>query len=177
MSHQRPIFTTGLYGKANHVVMNGMVQAVETVTDYRAALEWAQQQLAEDPQALRCFPAKLNAASSMGSGTYRWTYSGSRAVFLPSGGSSPVEDINDGTDGFSGAFNLRELFNQTNPVDGMNPTATPEVTVGPVGSSYTSANTWSPTSLKAVVLMYVTLDKQGNVFRFFDRPNPVRCKE
>lgn len=176
MSHQRPIFTTGLYGKANHVVMNGMVEAVETVGDYRGALEWARQQLAEDPQTMRSFPAVLSSAASMGAGTYRWTYSGSRAVFLSSG-SPQVESINDSTDGFSGAYNLRELFNQTNPVDGMNPTVNPEVTVGPVGASYTSTNTWSVTSLKAVVIMYVTLDKQGNVFRFFDRPNPVRCKE
>lgn len=176
MSYQRPIFTTGLYGKANHVVMNGMVEAVETVGDYRGALEWARQQLAEDPQTMRSFPAVLTSAASMGAGTYRWTYSGSRAVFLSSG-SPQVESINDSTDGFSGAYNLRELFNQTNPIDGMNPTANPEVTVGPVGATYTSTNTWSVTSLKAVVIMYVTLDKQGNVFRFFDRPNPVRCKE
>lgn len=172
MSHQRPIFQSGLFGKANQIVLNNLLEVADTVQQYQAGLINSQGGILEDRQVVRSFLARLNSATSLGALTYRWTYSGVPWVF----GTNQGEAVNDSSDQFTGAINLRELFNVLNPVDGMDPTA-PPVSVGPVGSTYTGSNTWSITNLQAVVVMYVTVDKFGNVVRYFDRPNPVRCGE
>lgn len=181
MSNQRPIFNenAGLFGKANRVVMNGIMDTVDTVNQYQAALMSAQQLLLEQRQTMRFFLAKLNTATSLGTGTYKWTYSGTPFVLntlgTPAGYPSGAA-VNDAADQFSAAINLREFYNHSNPVDGMNPTA-PGVSVGPVGSTYVASNQWSTTNLEAVVIVYVTVNTTGGVVYFFDRPNPVRCAE
>lgn len=181
MSNQRPIFNgnAGLFGKANRVVMNTIMDTVDTVQQYQAGMIAAQSLLLEDRQTIRYFLAKLTTATSLGSGTYKWTYSGSPVVFNTLG--SPVgypggAAVNDSADQFAAAINLREFYNDSNPVDGMNPTA-PGVSVGPVGSTYIASNEWSTTNLEAVVIMYVTVNNLGSVIYFFDRPNPIRCGE
>ncbi len=174
MSNQRPIFNenAGLFGKANRVVMNGIMDTVDTVNQYHAGLVAAQQLLLEQRQSLRHFLAKLDTATSLGAGSYRWTYTGKPAVITLVG----AEFVNDTADNFTEAINLREFFNGSNPVDGMNPTA-PQVSIGAVGSSYVGSNVWSTTDLEALVIMYVTTKKNGDSVYFFDRPNPTRCFE
>lgn len=181
MSNQRPIFNenAGLFGKANRVVMNGIIDTVDTVNQYQAAMMAAQQLLLEQRQTMRFFLAKLNTATSLGTGTYKWTYSGTPFVLntlgTPAGYPSGAA-VNDSADQFSAAINLREFYNHSNPVDGMNPTM-PAVSVGPVGSTYTGQNTWTTSNLQAVVIVYVTVNSSGGVVYFFDRPNPVVCAE
>lgn len=170
MSHQRPIFQSGLFGKANQIVLNNLLDVADTVQQYQAGLINSQGGILEDRQVVRSFLAKLSTATPIGS--YRWSYAGKKCVF--SFGSTTV--VNDSADDFSGALNLRELFNTTNPVDGMNPTE-PDVSVGPVGSTYSGCNEWSTANLEAVVVMYVTVSTNGSVVYYFDRPNPVRCLE
>jgi hypothetical protein len=174
VSNQRPIFNenAGLFGKANRVVMNGIMDTVDTVNQYQAALMAAQQLLLEQRQTMRFFLAKLNTATSLAS--YRWTYSGVPVIL--NGSTQTFVAVNDSSDQFSGALNLREVFNQTNPVDGMNPTD-PDVSVGPVGSTYSGCNVWTTANLEAIVIVYVTVSTSGSVLYFFDRPNPIRCFE
>jgi hypothetical protein len=75
---------------------------------------------------------------------------------------------------FTGALNLREIFNTSGTdIDGMDLT-TPASTVGPVGSAYISA-AWGTTSLEALVIMTVSYTKTGAASYYFDRPNPIRC--
>ena len=174
MSHQRPIFSNGLFGKANQIVMNNLLEVADTVQQYQAGLVNSQGGILEGRQVTRTFLAKLNTATSLGALTYRWTYAGVPVVF--NAATQTVAIVNDSADQFSGAFNLREMYNLLNPVDGMDPSA-PPVSVGAVGATYTGSNTWSTTNLQAVVVMYVTVDQAGTVVHYFDRPNPVRCGE
>lgn len=179
MSHQRPIFQNGLYGKANQIVMNGLLDAADAVVANSPGIYAAQQLLLEQRQSLRCFLARLETATAVGGlpGQYHtWTYAGRPWVLSHLGVGSPGSFVNDSADAFSAAINLRELFNYDNPLDGMDPSA-PGVVAGPVGSKWMAANVWSTANLQAVVLMYTTTTSNGTPIYFFDRPNPVRCTE
>lgn len=175
MSHQRPIFNSGIYGKANQVVMNTLLEAADAVQIHSAGLEWAQMNSAPEGPQPRMFLARLSTATSLGALTYRWTYAGQAAVLDASNSVSALL-VNDSSLQFSGAINLRELFNVNNPVDGMDPNA-PQVTVGPVGATYQGNNLWSFDELEAAVVMYAFFLTNGSPVLYFDRPNPVRCYE
>jgi hypothetical protein len=172
VSDQRPIFNSGLYGKANRVVMNGLVDAAEAFQQHRDGIEWATLASAPDRFSTRYFLGRVTSATAI-SGTHnRWTYSGVPIVTLAD---HSVASINDSSDQFSNAINLRECFNEAQLVDSMNTvTPGPGFTVGPVGSVWTGS-TWSTSDLKAVMLIGVTLNTNGSPRYFFDRPNPSRC--
>lgn len=152
--------------------MNGLLDAADAVVANSPGIYAAQQLLLEDRQNLRCFLARIETATLIQTNRM-WSYSG-RAWNIDTSYGSPGTFVNDSRDQFTGAINLRELFNYDNPIDGMDPTD-PAVTVGPVGST-NAGNTWSTGNLKAVVVMYATVKANGSPVWFFDRPNPVRCQ-
>ena len=102
----------------------------------------------------------------------KWSYAGTEAVLLSA---SPWHEIVTGSNyDFTGALNLRELFNTSGTdIDGMD-ISSPASTVGPVGSAYASA-AWGTTGLEALVVMTMSYTKTGAVSYYFDRPNPIRC--
>ena len=170
MSDQRPIFNSGLYGKANRVVMNGLIDAAEAFQQHRDGIEWATLASAPDRFSTRYFLGRVTSATAISGASNRWTYSGVPIVILAD---HSVASVNDTSDQFSGAMNLREAFNQSTKVDGMD-TTSPAVSTGPVGSSW-NGSAWSTSSLQAVMLIGVTLNTDGTPRYFFDRPNPIRC--
>jgi hypothetical protein len=120
--------------------------------------------------ATRTFLARIQTATVITAGC-RWSYAGTEAVLLSA---SPWHENVTGTQyDFTGAINLRELFNTSSTdIDGMD-ISSPASTVGPVGSYYSSG--WVTTSLEALVIMTVSYTKTGAVSYYFDRPNPIRC--
>lgn len=180
MSHQRPIFHQGLYGKANREVMNGILDGVDVVRQYQDALLWADEQMRSGEIRIRWFLATITSATLMdatgGTAGNRWWYSGKAAVLDIDAGTGGLisEATNDSTDTFVNAVNLREVFNNAATADQMD-TGNPQVSVGPVGSHYAGGNTWTTSSLTAIVVMGCTYDKAGRNRYFFDRPNPIRC--
>ena len=179
MSYQRPIFNgqQGLFGKANREVMNGLVDGAAFVDQFADAILWADSEMRSGSISIRWFMAKITIATPIDSPTTnRWWYSG-WAVVINRGPLTTIlqsDNTDDEGDTFEKAVNLREVFNDSGTVDGMDINS-PKVSVGPVGSSYIGSNTWKATSMTAVVCMGVTYDKNGKPLYFFDRPNPVRC--
>lgn len=173
MSNQRPIFNNGLYGKANRTVMNAFMESADTLAANQGAIEWAYRASMPEPFATRTFLARIQTATVITVGC-RWSYAGTEAVLLSA---SPWHEIVTGSNyDFTGALNLRELFNSgANDIDGMD-ISTPASTVGPVGSAYVgSASAWGTTGLEALVVMTMSYTKTGAVSYYFDRPNPIRC--
>ena len=170
MSNQRPIFNSGLYGKANRTVMNAFMDSAETLAANQPAIDYAYRASMPEAFATRTFLARIQTATAITAG--RWSYAGTEAVLLSV---SPWHETVTGTQyDFTGALNLREIFNTSGTdIDGMDLT-TPASTVGPVGSAYVSA-AWATTSLEALVIMTVSYTKTGAVSYYFDRPNPIRC--
>jgi hypothetical protein len=170
MSNQRPIFNSGLYGKANRTVMNAFMDSADALAANQPAIDYAYRASMPEAFATRTFLARIQTATLITAG--RWSYAGTEAVLLSA---SPWHENVTGTQyDFTGALNLREIFNTSGTdIDGMDFT-TPASTVGPVGSSYVSA-AWATTSLEALVIMTVSYTKTGAVSYYFDRPNPMRC--
>jgi len=172
MSYQRPIFKDGLYGKANAEVMNGLVDGVAMVRQYEAALAWAEIESQKNQLGIRYFLGRITSASVLSGGIYRWVYSGNPVITTGST-TNTVQDMNDGSDLFTNALNLREMFNNSGWVDGMD-TTNPAVNVGPVGSTWTGS-AWQLTNLRAVCIVGTWFNYDGTPRYFFDRPNPIRC--
>jgi len=170
MSNQRPIFNSGLYGKANRTVMNAFMDSADALAANQPAIDYAYRASMPEPFATRTFLARIQTATAITAG--RWSYAGTEAVLLSA---SPWHETVTGTQyDFTGALNLREIFNTSGTdIDGMDLT-TPASTVGPVGSAYVSA-AWGTTSLEALVIMTVSYTKTGAISYYFDRPNPLRC--
>jgi len=170
MSNQRPIFNAGLYGKANRVVMNDMMDGTEFTQNNQFATEYAYRASMPNPYEPRKFLARLTTATAISGG--RWSYAGTAAVMLVS---SPYSEIiSAGGETFTGAINLREVFNSSGTdIDGMNFTS-PAATVGPVGSFF-DVSAWATTGLEALVEITVVYAKTGEPMFYFDRPNPLRC--
>jgi hypothetical protein len=171
MSNQRPIFNSGLYGKANRTVMNAFMDSADTLAANQGAIDWAYRASMPEPFATRTFLARIQTATVI-TANCRWSYAGTEAVLLSA---SPWHEIVTGSNyDFTGALNLRELFNTSGTdIDGMD-ISTPASTVGPVGSAYASA-AWGTTGLEALVVMTMSYTKTGTVSYYFDRPNPIRC--
>lgn len=171
MSNQRPIFNNGLYGKANRTVMNAFMDSSDTLAANQNAIDYAYRASMPEPFATRTFLARINTATVL-IANCKWSYAGTEAVLLSD---TPYHEIVTGSNyDFTGALNLRELFNSSGvDIDGMD-LNTPPSTVGPVGSAYISA-AWSTSSLEALVVMTMTYSKTGAVSYYFDRPNPIRC--
>lgn len=171
MSNQRPIFNSGLYGKANRTVMNAFMDSADTLAANQSAIDYAYRASMPEPMQSRTFLARITTASSLIGGA-QWSYSGTEAVML---NATPwVESVSGTGNTFSGAMNLRELFNTGSTyIDGMS-LASPSATVGPVGSHW-DGTAWTTGSLEAVTIMTVSVCKNGIVTYYFDRPNPMRC--
>jgi hypothetical protein len=170
MSNQRPIFNSGLYGKANRTVMNAFMESADTLSVNQGAIDWAYRASMPEAFTTRTFLARIQTASVI-TASARWSYSGTEAVLLSA---SPWHENVSGTEyNFSGALNIRELFNSSTLVDGMD-ISSPASTIGPVGSSW-SGTAWTTGSLAAVVVMTVAYTKTGGISYYFDRPNPIRC--
>lgn len=170
MSNQRPIFNSGLYGKANRTVMNAFMESADTLAVNQGAIDYAYRASMPEPTQSRTFLARLQTATVVTAGC-RWSYAGTEAVLLSA---SPWHENVTGTQyNFTGAFNLRELFNTSSTdIDGMN-ISSPASTVGPVGSYYSTE--WVIDGLEALVIMTVSYTKTGAAAYYFDRPNPIRC--
>jgi hypothetical protein len=170
MSNQRPIFNSGLYGKANRTVMNAFMESADTLSANQGAIDWAYRASMPEAFATRTFLARIKSATVITAGC-RWSYTGTEAVLLFA---SPWHEEVTGTGyAFTDAVNLRELFNTSSTdIDGMN-ISSPASTVGPVGSYYSTE--WVIDGLEALVIMTVSYTKTGEAAYYFDRPNPIRC--
>lgn len=167
MTWHRPNFRNGLMGAANRYVSNAWTDSSITVQQHRDGIEWAQSQLVQGSIVAQSL-CTVKSATSIGAN--KWSYT--IELFSPTG----TGGITVGSDerfNYSNARNLREEFNTSTVVDGMDITS-PAATVGPVGSVYTGG-AWPVTSLQARVYVWVVYDSVGTAVPFFDRPNPIRC--
>lgn len=169
MSHQQPIFNTGLFGKANHIVCNQWTESASTVAANVEGIAWAQQQVV-GAFSIRKFLAKVVSASSIGDN--RWVYG-----FVPFAidGTSPI--VLDGTFGNSSAgqvqqiaINLREMTNDLGWIDG-SPTDG-NIDAGPFGSYYEGTE-WVMDA--GYCEMTIANKKDGSALFWFSEPNPIRC--
>lgn len=166
MSHQVPIFESGLFGKANRFVTNAWTESASAVAANAEGLEWAQRQVVQEA-VQTTYLAKITTATVLG--TNRWRYDGVAFDITAAGAAT----VSTGTFGqFTGALNIRELRNTAGVIDG-SPLPT-GASIGPVGSSWTGT-VWSTTSLEGYVWITVAYDTGGNVLYWFDTPNPSRC--
>lgn len=175
MSWSRPIFNQGIAG-ANRAVVNLWTRGGTIAADNVQTLQWARREM-NAGNVVSLGLCKLLSAASLA--TNRWEYS-VELFFPPS--RTPGSDIAaptdstfdyDGTNGTVKALNLREWFNTSVLVDGVDIT-NPPVTIGPVGSIF-NGTIWPTASLSAIANLYVTYDLNGKAFPYFDRPNPTRC--
>lgn len=170
MSNQRPIFNDGLYGKANRTVMNAFMDSADILAANQSAIDYAYRASMPEAFTNRTFLARIQSATVI-TANCRWSYSGTEAVLLSA--SPGHENVSGTLYDFTGAINLREIFNTSaTDIDGMN-ISLPPSTVGPVGSSYSSG--WVTSGLEALVVMTVAYTKTGAASYYFDRPNPMRC--
>jgi hypothetical protein len=165
MTYEWPIFTEGLYGKANASVCNAWTQSARIVLSSAEALDWANRTKDGFDQPDRWL-AKVTVATGISSN--RWSY-----TFVPViiSGTTTANLSGTGQAG-SGALNLREMNNTTILADG-SPLAS-GVTIGPVGSTW-GGSSWSTSSLTGIVEMNVEHKADGSVAYWFSSPNPGRC--
>lgn len=167
MTWHRPNFRNGLMGSANRFVANAWTDSASTVTQHQDGIVWAQQQLVQ-PTIVASGLCSIKSAANLA--TNRWTYTIELWSPTATGGITvPADDRFN----YSNARNLREEFNTSTLVDGMD-ISTPASTIGPVGSIYT-AGAWTTSALQARVYVWVVYDSNGTAVPFFDRPNPIRC--
>jgi hypothetical protein len=171
MTFQRPIFSKGLFGKANRMVCNGWTQAAAVTQDNAQGIEWAQRQIVRGNIIAQGLCTVLSAAAWSGA-TNRWLYTVKLWVPDPyvAGG---IAQPNDDRFSYTNCANLREWHNVAGVADCMDLT-TPLAEIGPVGSRYTGG-AWPTTNLEAKVHVCVVYDRKGLHFPYFDRPNPIRC--
>lgn len=167
MTYEWPIFTEGLFGKANASVCNAWTQSARIVLSSTEAIDWASRAKDAYVHPDRWL-AKITAATLISGPGNRWSY-----TFEPFeiSGTSSVAVAGTGQTG-TGALNLREIVNTTTIADG-SPLAT-GVTIGPVGSIY-SGSAWSTTGLLGYVEMNTAHKADGSVLYWFSSPNPGRC--
>jgi hypothetical protein len=154
-------------GSANRFVANAWTDSASTVAQHQDGIVWAQQQLVQ-PTVVASGLCSIKTATSLA--TNRWTYAIELWSPTASGG---IAVPSDARFDYTNARNLREEFNTSTLVDGMDITS-PTSTIGPVGSIYT-AGAWTTSNLKARVYVWVVYDSAGTAVPFFDRPNPIRC--
>lgn len=173
MTYTRPIFSKGLFGKANRVVCNGWTEAAALTADNRQGIEWAQRQLVTGTVIAQAL-CTVNSAAPWPGGVNRWLYD--IQLWIPdplvAGG---IGQAADSRFTYTQAVNIREWHNVAGVAD-CNDLTAPLASIGPVGSRYT-AGAWPITALEAKVHVWVVYDRKGLVFPYFDRPNPLRCEE
>lgn len=175
MAFQNPIFNGNLYGGLTRFAMNGFAQTQRVATANAAGIKFAQgEAFAKAPT--KSVLVSLDSATAISGAFNRWTYSVKIWFPTPVTGTGITVPTNDLSGTYAAAINLRELYNTSTLVDGMNISIAPAATVGPVGSIYDSGTAQWPTGqLSAKVELHVSNDSTGAVFAYFDRPNPLRC--
>jgi hypothetical protein len=175
MSWSRPIFNSGLYGRANRAVVNLWTKGAIRAEDNAETFDWARREMAAgniwDNGLVQLQTATLLAVN-------RWQYE--FVPYYPSNqtGLSDIITTLPSHTRFSNqvAYNLREMFNTAIYADNMDLTNPPS-SIGPVGSRYNAGtSSWPGSPLYAVVHLWVVFDKAGKEFPYFDRPNPIRCE-
>jgi len=175
VSHQRPIFNGNLLGKANRIVMNGLVDTADYVGRNRSAVDWAASQLQPDLFDMSSFMATLLGALPLTGNSARWAYKFKRSSRE---GVSNIVQVAQAEDDFTNSFmalNLYE-FNNTSAGDQDGPFSAPLRVIGPVGSSWTGLN-FTTADFNQPVIMHKTYRTDGEVAYVFSHPNPVRCIE
>ena len=175
MAFQNPIFNGNLYGGLTRFAMNGFAQTQRVATANAAGIKFAQgEAFAKAPT--KSVLVSLDSATAILGAFNRWTYSVKIWFPTPVTGTGITVPTNDLSGTYAAAINLREWYNTSTLVDGMNISIAPAATVGPVGSIYDSGTAQWPTGqLSAKVELHVSNDSTGAVFAYFDRPNPMRC--
>jgi len=173
MAIQNPVFTTNLYGGLSRHAMNDFANAVRTLRANSEGVTYSQE-AAFSKASVKSVLVSLDSATLYSDN--RWTYAVRIWFPTPIAGGGITVPTTDKSGTYTAAINLREWHNTLNIVDGMNISATPAATVGPVGSEWdVVAGAWKTTQLAAKVELHVTWDSSGQHFAYFDRPNPVRC--
>lgn len=166
MSYQEPIFTSGLFGRANRVVVNSWGDAARTTAANAEGMDWAQRQVVQG-QMNRTWLACLTTATLITPNRWRYAFSAFNVT------DADLPQLTSTTFGQGiDAINLRELRNTAAQVDGS--PIPPGATVGPVGSSWL-AGAWSVAALEGYVWMHASYTPTGTTLFWFDTPNPVRC--
>jgi energy-converting hydrogenase Eha subunit A len=175
MAFQNPIFNGNLYGGLTRFAMNGFAQTQRVATANAAGIKFAQgEAFAKAPT--KSVLVSLDSATAISGAFNRWTYSVKIWFPTPVTGTGITVPTNDLSGTYAAAINLREWYNTSTLVDGMNISISPAATVGPVGSIYDSGtSSWPTGQLSAKVELHVSNDSTGAVFAYFDRPNPMRC--
>jgi hypothetical protein len=167
VSFQRPIFNSGLFGKANRFVCNAWTDSAEAVGENAEGIRWAQQQVVRG-EVQDTFLAKLTVASLLSPN--RWEYEFEGFLYGPTPARTPQQLAGTFALGV-GALNLRETRNTTTAIDG-SPLPT-GASIGPVGSSYSGG--WSTTNLAGYVWMHADYGSDGSLVYWFDAINPIKC--
>jgi hypothetical protein len=182
VSHQRPIFNTGLFGRANASVCNAWTDAADAVSQNADGIAWASEQVVRG-SVPETWLAKLTSAVSLG--TNRWKYVFEPMTISLATNAATPQQLLAGTFGKTPAgptheqhaFNIRELRNTAAEIDGT-VLATGQ-TIGPVGSTWTNlgggAAGWSLVNLAGYVLLHQEYSAEGLSLFWFDCVNPTRC--
>jgi hypothetical protein len=168
VTYFNPLFSAGLFGKANAAVCNAWTDAARFSTENQEPVRWAAAQAKRALVVARAV-CKISAATSIGSNKWNYTI----ALWTPPGASGLTPNTSDQWFTSTTCKNLREQFNDATTVDGMD-ISSPPATVGPVGSVFT-AGAWPVTNLNAVAEVSIIYDTAGKAYAYFDRPNPIRC--
>lgn len=172
MTYKRPIFSQGLFGKANNEVCNLWTESAVAVRENAEGIAWAQRQLVRGSVQNEALCELLSATLISPN---RWSYT--LRLFVPPGTGSVVSYGSDSRWNYSNALNLREWHNTATVVDGTDVNIPPS-TFGPVGSHWdNSAPGWVTTGLEAKVHVRVVYTTSGTALAYFDRPNPFRCTD
>lgn len=176
MSHQRPIFNGNLIGKANRVVMNGLLDQADYVGRNHGPVDWARMQMRPGAHDMAPFLAMITGWVVVPAHTIRWRYTFKRAVRENLADVVKINNAEDDLDLEPIAINLYEYRNVSLPAeaDQDGPLAVPNRTVGPVGAKHTGA-TWVPDTTEQPVIMFKVYTKEGDIGYVFSHPNPVAC--
>lgn len=170
MTYFNPLFSGGLFGKANAAVCNAWTDAARFSTQNQETVRWAAAQSKKSLVVARAV-CKISAATSIG--VLRWHYTISLWTPPSTSGTQLTPNASDQWFTSTTCRNLREQFNDATTVDGIDISA-PPTTVGPVGSVFTNG-AWPITNLNAVAEVSIIYDTAGKAYAYFDRPNPMRC--
>ena len=173
MAIQNPVFTTNLYGGLSRHAMNDFANAVRTLRANSEGLTYSQS-AAFSKASVKSVLVSVNTATLYAAN--RWTYAVQIWFPTPIAGGGITVPTTDLSGTYTAAINLREWYNTSTLVDGMNISTSPAATIGPVGSVWNSGlSAWTTAELQAKVELHITWDSSGQHFAYFDRPNPMRC--
>jgi hypothetical protein len=174
MTYLDPIFSQGLFGKANFAVCNQWSDAARFSKASADAVSWAQTQ-AQKPLSMARALCQVTAATVIPGTSNRWNYTISLWVPPSPSGASGLTPPTDAWFSVTNCKNIREDYNTSTLADGMDLTS-PAASIGPVGSRWSSStSSWVTTELLAHVDVSIFVDRSGAAYYYFDRPNPIRC--